>query len=199
MIMTKTTKLALSMLAAAAMVVSANAIPITGTVNFTGGAVTVDQPLPNATTITAFTGTTSVSGGATAPTGAYAGTTGATVTWAAGPIQFSPTLNPSPISPLWSFMSGGLTYSFKLNSITLVNQIPGFLNIQGAGVVSITGGTYSDTAGTFTLTATGTGPLNFNFTAGTSAVPESGTTAILLGLGVTALAIFAKFRKPAIA
>jgi hypothetical protein len=202
--MTKTSKIALSMLVAGAMaVVGAQAVPVTGTVNFTGGAVTLDAAPPAATTIESFSGTTVVSGGTTAPSGAYTGTTGDTVTWAAGPIQFSPTLNPSPVSPLWTFHDAttGYTYSFSLSSITLNNQLAGYLNLGGAGTVTITGAgsPYTATSGTFTLTATGTGPLNFNFTAGTSAVPESGTTAILLGLGVTALAIFAKFRKPAIA
>jgi hypothetical protein len=201
--MTKTSKIALSMIVAGAMaVVGAQATQITGSVNFTGGTVTLDQNPPNATTIESFSGTTVVSGGLTSPTGAYAGTTGDVVTWGATPIVFSPSLG-TPVTPLWTFHDAGtgFTYSFNLSTITVDNQLVGYLNLGGNGTVTITGtgSPYTTTGGTFTLTATGTGPLNFNFTAGTSAVPESGTTAILLGLGVTALAIFAKFRKPATA
>ena len=211
--MTKTSKFALSVLTAGAvalaLVPGAQAVPITGTINFSGGTVTLNNPtsggigtgVGQVNTITAFGGTTVVNNDVgTTPTGSFTGTGGSAVTFVSTGFTFAPALSPAPVSPLWTFTSGGLTYQFTLSAITGSNiGAGGALNLAGTGIFHISGGSFTDTAGTFALTTVGTGPITLGFVAGDASVPDAGTTAILLGLGLTALAVFARFRKHSVA
>lgn len=168
---------------------SVQAVPITGSLNFIGGTVTY-----NSTAITAFgRGTTVNDLPGTLPTGSYLGTGGASVAFAPGGFTFAPTLNPNPVSPLWQFTSGGLDYSFALTGITAYSEAFG-LSVSGFGTLSISGGAYDPTPGIFTLSGTGVGStIGFTaMSAVSSAVPDGGTTVLLLGVALLAISLFPK-------
>jgi len=187
-------KKTLAMIAVAAAILgfsaSVQANPINGSLNFTGGIMTY-----NSTAVTSFGGTTTVAGGAVAPTGDYIGTQGATVTFVPGGFTFSPL---GIVNPLWTFSVGGVNYSFALNSVTSVTEVGGplpSLHVEGWGMLHIDGG-FTDTTGFFSLSSTGTGS-SFGFVAANVAVPDGGNTLMLLGsaLSVLGFGVFRKSRK----
>jgi hypothetical protein len=105
---------------------------------------------------------------------------------------------------LWSFTDAttGFTYTFDLISDTISSQSSFFLNLLGTGTLSITGAgsTYSPTSGSWSFTVsnpTGGPHADFNFTfansqTGVPSVPDGGATAMLLGVGLTSVALFRK-------
>ena len=106
-------------------------------------------------------------------------------------FQFDP-LNPAPVSPLWTI--GG--FQFSLEIVDVVFQMPGlnYLILEGLGTLS--GAGFSDTSGTWSLTANGAGIL-YNFAAGSVAevyVPEPGTLG-LFAIGLFALAFMRRRQK----
>lgn len=173
--------IALAMLTATAAV----ATQIQGEINFgSSGYITTNTgSLATATAITAFP-VIKVSDN---PTGTYAGTAGAGVTFT--PFVFAA----GSVTPLWSFVQAGITYSFDATSIVIDQQNTFFLNLKGSGIAHVTG--YADTVGSWTLTSTGT-TSKFTFGASTS-VPEGGLTAAMLGLGLLGLGLAARRHKRA--
>lgn len=160
---------------------------INGDIQFTGGA-TLDTG--NLATATAFTqifgpggpGTMPlVLGGGTA-TGDYASVpTGTQVVFQT--FSFAPG---GPVSPLWTFMANGNTYTFNASTITVAFQNQFFLDIQGTGTATITGvDNFTPTPGTWEITDTGVGNVPvFTFGAATDVggnpAPEPSTTVLLL-------------------
>ena len=178
----------LGLIAAVILLPSSRAALITGSIDFTGGAV-LNSSLQTATGYGSFYGTPgpspAVLGGS--QTGDYGSVpTGTAV--AINPFLFKPYDPSSAVSiPLWSFMVGTTEYSFSATSIPFVQQLPGYLNVQGEGVASITG--YSDTAATWSFTDTGFGPgTSFNFGGSMTAIPEASLMPLVTAL---ALAVFA--------
>lgn len=169
------------------------ATPISGSVSFDGGAVLLNNTLPNATAIDSFGGSTVVSGGANLPTGSYAGLAGTPVTMTGEGFTFSPGLSPSPINDLWSFTVAGITYDFNLLTATGVYN-NGSLDLSGTGTLQITGD--PNTAGTWTLDINGGGDGdNFNFDANSeviSSVPDGGSTAMMLGASLSGFALLGR-------
>jgi hypothetical protein len=99
-------------------------------------------------------------------------------------------IDPStPYTNLWTATSGGLTASFDLTGINIVTQNNTFLNIEGTGILKLTGKT--DTPGSFKFTVTEDGGV-FGFGSASTAqprrVPEGGTAVALLGLGLIGMA-----------
>jgi hypothetical protein len=165
------------------MVIAAQAIPITGAIDMSGTATLNSMFLGNATAASAFTGVT-VGG---APTGTFAGTFGASVTWSA----FSWPSNVL-VAPLWTFVFGANTYSFDLAHVSVFSQSNEFLNLTGSGTFHVTG--FDDTPGfwSFTISNPGGGPHpNFEFTFANSqtatGVPDGGMTVALLGIAFVVL------------
>jgi hypothetical protein len=214
--MTKTTKIAASVLMVGAVALSilpsAQANPITGTVSFTGGVTGYENTTGTGATSSDFTQDHSLvfAGVVVAPvaaqnTGTFAGLGGDSVT-IYSPLQINPTGTP-PVpgsAPLWSI--GGTTLTF---SVTTLNQSistpPGSslpnsaLNLFGTGTLS--DGIPADSVtgtwnATFTSAIGGAGQVTFSFNSSTGVtVPDGGTSLVILGLGLTALAGFARFRK----
>jgi len=169
------------MAALALMCVSANAVGITGGISLSGNYATDTGNVNTATKFTAFNNVqvTSVAGSyATVPTGVPGAVT-------QNPFSFSPFPGPG-VTPLWTFVSGGLTYSFDLLSLQTVQQ-PGdnTLTIHGSGTLKITG--FDNTAGSYVFTANQLGGT-FSFSSSNgAAVPDGGTTIALLGLALVGI------------
>lgn len=180
----------LATIVAAGFVSSTQAIPISGNINFTGQAVFSPNNLAGATQISSFS---SVAVGSA--DGSFAGVTGPVTMifpWVFAPVPGS------PVAPLWSV--GG--FMFDLAGTTAVQRpiIGGkqFLVITGTGTVFGPAG-FDATPGDWTFsTQNPKANGSFTFSAGTSttAVPDSGMTVSLLGLGLIGVAALrAKFGK----
>lgn len=168
-----------------------SATPITGSIAFEGQAHVNDS-------ITAFTSYSDPSGTPdTEPTvkanwqiGDYADVTaGTAATWT--PFTFNPPAG--SVTPLWNMSYGGRTYSFSATSMA-VSSSSTEVDISGTGIAHITG--FDDTYGTWTVTATGGSSVVFTFGATTTAsgnpVPDGGTTILLLGLALAAIAMLGR-------
>ncbi|MDQ8181067.1 VPDSG-CTERM sorting domain-containing protein [Pelagicoccus sp. SDUM812005] len=176
-------KLLLATIAIAA-IPAAFAVKIDGSIAF-DGSTSLDAPVPSATSFDSFSNA-KVSQGT--QTGDYLGT-GLT------PVTFMPLDFTTPtFGELWKFSIGSVDYSFVVNSIATVSRtaLTGSLYqlaVSGTGTAMISG--YEDTMGQFSLTTTGNasqtdlGFAGFSFT--TATVPDSSSTAALLGLGLIGL------------
>jgi hypothetical protein len=160
---------------------------ITGEIQFNGGATLNTGDLATASAFTSIFGPggpstqPQVLGGGT-QTGDYSGVPDGTA------VTFNSFSFPSSSSfALWNFTVGTTSYSFEATSVTIVYHDSSFLDIQGAGMASITGGAtvFTDTPGTWDITDTGSGGVPvFTFGADTDVqgnpTPEPTTSALLL-------------------
>jgi hypothetical protein len=183
----KTSLVVAGALLALACISPAVAVPISGSIGFNGTpTVTGGSSFATSTTITSYTDTT-VAGGSMS--GAYAGIP-ATTAVTFNPFQYNTPV--VPVTPLWTFVFGGLTYS--LDALTMVSQFSSLTNtwnIAGTGTARITG--FDATPGTYTFTLTNAGAaFSFASTATASRVPDGGTTALMVGFSVLALGLLAR-------
>jgi hypothetical protein len=190
-------KIACMMLAASGIALTLQATPITGNISFSG-TTTIDSA--NFLTATRFTSFQDVTVGAPSSlSGAYTGTTAAAVTMT--PFIWAPPMASTPIHPLWSFVSGGDTYSFDL-SLLSVNYISGTgLLLSGTGTAHITGPglDYQDETGTWDFSAQTLNLSSFTFSTTTTVPPgpvpaaDGGSTAALLGAACLGLGLAGRF------
>lgn len=156
--------------------------PITGGVSLGGNVTYNNGDINTATAFSTFSGVTvkSVSGsyvtaGVTAGTGVNM-----------NGFQFNPFT--FAVIPLWMTTSGP-TASFDLLSLTIVSQGGDILKLTGTGTLHLAG--FDDTSGTWSFTSQGLFG-SFSFSSSNAAVPDGGTTAILLGLALSSLAFLRK-------
>ena len=159
----------------------AQAVPITGGISLAGGFITDTGNVNTAKAFTSFSGVivTSVSG-------SYTGvpTLGSSPSVTQNPFSFNPFS--SSVTPLWTFMSAGNTYSFDLTTLTSTQQ-PGdnTLTLKGTGTLHITN--FTDTAGTWVFTANQASDT-FSFSSSNAAVaPDSGSAVALLGIALAGI------------
>ena len=95
------------------------------------------------------------------------------------------TFNPLPgggYTPLWSFSSGGVNYSFDLLAVNDIDRDEDGILITGSGIARVTG--FDPTPASWSFSADRTNIFAFSST--TSAVPDGGSTLTLLGFGLLA-------------
>ena len=161
-------------LAALALVSSAHAASIAGTVTFSGNA-TLNGPFASATGVTSFSNTSVLDG-----TGDFTGVIGSAVLITA-PWTFTSNV---AVTPFWSIPNHITpTFSFSLTSSSLVQNTGTFIDVVGNGVMTSTIPGLTPTPGTWTFNISTTNPANsrFSFQSSTSSVPDGGTTLAILG------------------
>lgn len=153
---------------------------ISGGISLSGGAVLDD--LPGAASGITFTNPGSV----VSVYGDYGlVAVGAAVYFTDFAFGLPGTVGAIPVNPLWTLDSGGLTYAFRLDNIG-VNQFDGSERLlAGDGMVSISGGGYTDTPGRWSLRTSSTN-TTITFSSSTE-VPDGGTSAVLLGVSLLGL------------
>ena len=172
---------------AAGLVTAAQATPITGFIQFAGSVRFDTTSLATATRVDTWfdvfgnAGFSNVTAGSTGAFGAIPAGTQAKM---GTPYIFNPS---TPTPALWSV--GGFT--FNLLSSTLMIQTATQLTIEGAGIVSGNGFTPTNMTWMFTTqNSSGVDQAMFSFSANSNsvgAVPDSGTTMSLLGIGLIGL------------
>ena len=183
----KIKSLLLTLAAAAALISTAQATPITGFIQFAGSVAFDTTSLATATRVNTWfdvfgnAGFSNVTAGNTGDFGAIIpGTQAAMGT----PYIFNPS---TPTPALWSV--GGFT--FDLSSSSLVKQTATELTIEGAGIVSGNGFTPTNMSWMFTTqNSSGADQAMFSFSANSNSVgsvPDSGAAISLLGIGLIGL------------
>lgn len=184
-----------SLAIAGLMTITAQAVPITGTISFTGDATATVAS--GTTTITPASPWTIIGG-----TIDYSGVSGSVSVF---PIAYTGTglgaTLTSTVTPQWSFTILGTTYSFDLLNLISGSTTIGATTavaLSGTGVAHITG--KDATFATWSLSGGGVGPGTLTFAFETTsaigrAVPDGGTTVALLGAALSGLAWFNARRK----
>ena len=180
----KITRLIKTLFFASAIAAPAMAVPINGSIGFSGAFTTDNADFSLATAFTSFSDVRTVG----ISDGTYAAVPSNTA-----PVTFSAFSFAAPsITPLWTFVHLGITYSFDATTV-IVDKTSSTITAQGSGIAKVTG--FDNTVGIWIITANKAG-TNLSFSASTS-VPDGGTTALLLGAGLIALSLFAIRLKPA--
>lgn len=167
----------------------AQATPITGNITFAGGVTLNSDSAGTATEVLNWTGVNGVG----SPTvisadGSFSGAVGDSVT-------FAPdwSFNSGPVSGLWSV--DGFTFDLTSSSIVAQGGYPAGVLVDGIGAVTGNGLTPEAMTWSFSVSdppgAAGD-ELIFSFQAASGSVPDGGTTAMLLGLGVLGLGLLKK-------
>jgi hypothetical protein len=174
------------LLAAIAMLVAqpqAPAAAVTGEIGFTGVVQFDTTSLATAHQVSIWENSSGVQGFLTVSdvTGSYSGIALGTDATMHTPWIFTP----STSTPgLWSV--GGFTFDLLSSTITLQNS--SFLDIKGTGTVNGTPAAWAFSA----QSANGQNQIHFTISANTVSVPDGGTTAMLLGIGLIAVAIVSR-------
>jgi hypothetical protein len=180
-------------LAISGLALSAQAIstPISGNISFSGTTTIDSTSFVTATRFLSFQNV--VVGAPSALSGDYVGTSGAAVT--VTPFIWSPPTASTPLNPLWTFVSGGDTYSFDLSVLHVDYASPTGLLLSGLGTALITGPGMEklNTTGTWDFSSQTLGQTSFTFSSTTTvpaaAVPDGGSTVAMLGASLLGLSI----------
>jgi hypothetical protein len=121
--------------------------------------------------------------------GVYTGAAGAGVTYTGFTYTTATGVITAPAAPfqLWSFVSGGNTFTFKLDSpIKQNSNTATFFQITGVGTGFVNG--VDPTRGTWSLTGNGAG-VSFQFVSSSVNVfvPDGGSAVALLGIALTGI------------
>ncbi|HEY1663741.1 MAG TPA: VPDSG-CTERM sorting domain-containing protein [Verrucomicrobiae bacterium] len=168
----------------------ASAVPISGDITFAGGVELNTSSAGTATEVTGWTG----AGGLGSPVvisadGSFSGITpGAAATFTA-PWFF----NSGAVASLWSV--DGFTFNLTSSSIVFQGGHPAGVLVDGTGTITGAGFTATPMDWSFSVSdpsASTTFGSIFSFQAANGSVPDGGTTAMLLGVGVLGLGILRK-------
>src|ERR1039457_3165365 len=191
--MKKTMKFAGVAALALALTQSLQAIPVTGNIGFTGGAV-LSGPITPVSAANATGVATWISPVVTLTSGSFTVIPNTTAVAIAAPWLFA-----SGASPFWTVSFGGETFVFNLltSGITAHGGTPGvsgFVVVNGTGTVTGSGNhAYSATAMSWSFTSQDPvirgNPDGWTFSASTSTVPDGASTALLLGAALSGLTL----------
>lgn len=169
----------------------AQAVPVTGDITFAGGVQLDTASAGTATEVLAWTGP----GGTGEPIvisddGSFSGIAPGTEVAFTAPWLF----NSGAVAALWSV--GGFTFDLTESHIVFQGGSPAGVLVDGTGTVSGNGLDATSMTWSFTTqdpSAIGEDSSIFSFSAaGGTTVPDGGTTAMLLGLGVLGLGLLKK-------
>src|ERR1035437_1903141 len=179
---------------ALALVQTVQAVPITGSIGFSGVGVTYDTG--SAATANAVTSWISpvVSGGSgsfPAPS-LFAVANGTAVTFAPGTWNFNTV---STINNFWAV--GGFTFNLLSSYVLTQGGTPGvnaFVIVNGTGIVSGNGYTPTQMSWGFSSQdpSSGANPTSWSFSASANSVPDGGATVMLLGIALSGVALLRK-------
>jgi hypothetical protein len=179
-------------LAVAGFALSVPAVPtsISGSISFSGTSTMDTTSFVTATRFTSFQDV--FVGAASSVSGDYVGTSGAAVTLT--PFIWDPPTASTPLNPLWTFESGGNTYSFDLGVLHKDLASPTGLLLSGLGTARITGPGLEkvETAGLWNFSAQTQGLATFTFSSTTTvpaSVPDGGGSVVLLGASMLGLGL----------
>ena len=167
--------------------------PISGSISFSGTSTIDNTSFVTATRFTLFQDVTV--GAPSALSGDYVGTSGASVTLV--PFIWDPPTASTPLNPLWTFVSGGNTYSFDLSVLHKDFASPTGLLLSGQGTAYLTGPGLEKlpTAGYWNFSAQTLDLATFTFSSTTtvpSQVPDGGASVVLLGGSLLGLGLMRK-------
>ena len=166
---------------------SLQADPITGTTGFTGSFSAANPDLTTTADVLTIT-TASLNG---IPTGSFVG---GVLTGFTPSVTINNPVNPTFTNPLWQVTVGSHIFDFNSTSNNTITDTMNINTITGTGIV--TDSSDGDTANgtynmSFNVTQAGAqATFTWNGTTGaTPSVPDSGTTALLLGIALSGLGI----------
>ena len=163
---------------------SASALPITGSLGFSGSYTL------NGGTSLADTSGINITGNTATITGVVDGVFATAGITAGDTASYSDFILGAPTANLWSI--GG--FSFDLTKMIVDFQTSNLLALSGIGIITSTNSNLDPTLGNWTFTANSFGG-NFTFSS-SAGVPEP-TTAMLLGIGLLGFGALRKLRKAA--
>jgi VPDSG-CTERM motif len=127
--------------------------------------------------------------------GDYSGTEGSATTFNGFSFTgdgVSATLD-AAVTPQWTFMSGGVTYSFDLNALTSAHVQPGSMAFTGTGEAFVNGNSVGDA--TWSLQGSSSGFV-FRLASSTTAVtPDGGSAVALLGIALAGIEVVRRKMK----
>lgn len=172
----------------------AQATTISGNITFAGGVELNTSSAGTATEVTAWTGADGTGDPIVISSdGSFSGITPGTDVTFTAPWFF----NSGAVADLWSV--GGFTFNLTSSEIVFQGGSPAIVGVDGTGVVT-EDGVSQEMSWSFSTSDPGAaganGTLIFSFQAAsgtiTPTVPDGGTTAMLLGLGVLGLGLVKK-------
>jgi hypothetical protein len=168
----------------------ARANPLIGTIDIQGNATTqnVSDTALNQLAVASHFTSISALVDASGDTGSFVSIPNET------PVTFTPfAFDALGVYPLWTFSVGGHTYSYNTTSVALDYKNSGFINLSGVGDVYLDG--VDKTPGTWSLTDTiQANTVTFSYVS-TSQVPDAGSTAGLIALGLAGIGIWVLLRR----
>jgi hypothetical protein len=114
-----------------------------------------------------------------------------------GAVTFTPSINYGspvlPIAPLWSFATSDFgSFSFVATTLSWSSGVGGSIDLSGSGWFMDSGGDWATSAGTWGLEIGSDGSISF---AAQTAIPDSGSTILLVGLGIVGLGLYASRKR----
>jgi hypothetical protein len=159
---------------------NANAVPIQGSITFSGGVQLNGTSAGNSTQVISWLTENGQAPRVSSTSGSFESV--AINTFA----TFTNGYNFNTVGPFLLWQVGGFTFTLAQSNI--VFQGPGFVSVQGFGVLS--GNGFDPTQGIWRFTSqdpSAGAPPTFSFSASTAALPEGGATLAMLGLGLAGI------------
>ena len=173
--------LAIGLISSVLIAPKAQAVPITGSINFSGGVQLNNTSAGNSTAVTGWADVNGAQPTVSSASGSFSSVPVGTTASFTAPWNFN------SVGPLLLWQVGGFT--FTLSQSNIVSQGAGSVVVQGFGILS--GNGFDPTAGIwrfYTQDPSVGAPPTFAFSTNREALPEGGATVALLSVSLTGLA-----------